>query len=211
MLLYYITDGKQFPGSESQRREILLKKIAEAAHAAVDYVQLREKGLPARELESLARDAAQVIRESNSETRLLINSRSDVAMAVGANGVHLTSGDISPADVRKVWREANASKPLIAVSCHSEPDVIAAKNAAADFVVFGPVFEKGGTEGMPAKGIEQLRQACRHGILVFALGGVTTANAHLCVEAGASGIAGIRLFQEDDLAVVVRKLRVLQQ
>jgi thiamine-phosphate pyrophosphorylase len=210
LLLYYITDRTQFPGSESQRRESLLKKIAEAAQAGVDYVQLREKDLAARELESLALDAAHVIRESNSKTRLLINSRTDVALAAGADGVHLTSRDISPADVRKVWREANASEPLIAVSCHSEADVIAAKNAAADFVVLGPVFEKSGTEGMPVNGIEQLRQACRHGIPVFALGGVTTANAHLCVEAGASGLAAIRLFQEDDVAAVVRKLRVLQ-
>jgi thiamine-phosphate pyrophosphorylase len=210
LLLYYITDGSQLPGPESQRRESLLKKIAAAAQAGVDYVQLREKDLAARELESLALDAAHVIRESNSKTRLLINSRTDVALAAGADGVHLTSRDISPADVRKVWREANASEPLIAASCHSEADVIAAKNAAADFVVLGPVFEKSGTEGMPVNGIEQLRQACRHGIPVFALGGVTTANAHLCVEAGASGLAAIRLFQEDDVAAVVRKLRVLQ-
>jgi thiamine-phosphate pyrophosphorylase len=210
LLLYYITDRTQLSGSESQRRETLLKNIAAAAQAGVDYVQLREKDLPARELESLAREAAQVLSESNSETRLLINSRTDVALAAGANGVHLTSHDISPAEVRKVWREANASEPLIAVSCHSETDVIAANNAAADFVVFGPVFEKSGTEGMPAKGIEQLRQACRHGIPVFALGGVTTANAHLCVESEASGIAGIRLFQENDIAAVVTELRGLR-
>jgi thiamine-phosphate pyrophosphorylase len=222
LLLYYITDRTQFPGTESQRRERLLKKISEAAVAGVDYLQLREKDLSGRELESLAKEAAQLIRESRSNTGLLINSRTDVALAAEAHGVHLTSNDISPQDVRKIWREAQAHvQPIIAVSCHTEAEVIAAESAFdrvaadvhvrpahADFVVFGPVFEKrGATE---TAGIDQLRQVCRHRIPVLALGGVTTQNAHLCIEAGAKGIAGIRLFQENDVATLVRKLRGLK-
>ena len=78
----------------------------------------------------------------------------------------------------------------------------------ADFVVFGPVFEKHGATEIA--GTDQLRQACRHQIPVLALGGVTMQNAHLCMKAGASGIAGIRLFQENDVATVVTKLRGLK-
>ena len=222
MLLYYITDRTQLSETESQRRKLLLKKIAEAAMAAVDYVQLREKDLSGRALESLAKDAAQLIRESRSSTRLLINSRTDVALAAEAHGVHLTSNDILPADVHRIWREArDPRQPIIAVSCHSEADVIAAESASdrvaanvhvrpgsADFVVFGPVFEKGGAT--ETAGIDQLRQVCRHRIPVLALGGVTRENAHLCIEAGASGIAGIRLFQENDVAALVAKLRGLK-
>lgn len=191
--------------------------------AAVDYVQLREKDLSGRALESLAKDAAQLIRESRSSTRLLINSRTDVALAAEARGVHLPSNDILPADVQRIWREArDPRQPIIAVSCHSEADVIAAESASdrvaadvhvrpgsADFVVFGPVFEKPGATGMPA-GLDHLRQVCRHPIPVLALGGVTAENAHLCIEAGASGIAGTRLFQENNVATVVTKLRSLK-
>lgn len=220
MLLYYITDRTQFPGTESQRRERLLKKIAEAVLARIDYIQLRERDLSGRALESLAKDAAQLIRESRSDTRLLINSRTDIALAAEAHGVHLTSNDISPVDVRKIWREAYApAQSIIAFSCHSESDVIAAESASdrvapyvhvrpADFVVFGPVFEKQGSTR--TDGLAQLRKVCRRRIPVLALGGVTTDNAHLCIEAGASGIAGIRLFQENDIATIVAKLRGLK-
>jgi thiamine-phosphate pyrophosphorylase len=220
LLLYYITDRSQFPGTEPERRDLLLRKIAEAASAGIDYIQLREKDLPARELESLSQQSAHIIRDFRSSTRLLINSRTDVAIAAEAHGVHLTSNDISPADVRKIWREAQAPEPLIAVSCHSEADVIAAEGAsdrvaagvharaaAADFVVFGPVFEK---QGATATGLDQLQKASSHRIPVLGLGGVTTQNAHLCMDAGASGIAGIRLFQENDIAAVVTKLRGLE-
>lgn len=212
MLLYYITDRTQFSGAESERREHLLKKIAEAAHAGVDYVQLREKDLPARELESLAQEAALVIRESRSKTRLLINSRTDVALAARADGVHLTSNDISPFDVRKIWRAADGpDEPIIVigVSCHNEAEVIEAERAAADFVVFGPVFEKRAAEGPSALGIDQLRKVCQHQIPVIALGGVTPENARSCIAAGASGVAGIRLFQEGELSTTVVKLRKL--
>jgi thiamine-phosphate pyrophosphorylase len=206
LLLYYITDRTHFPGTESQRRESLLKKVSEAAKAGVDYIQLREKDLPARELESLAQQSAQIIN-SRSHTRLLINSRTDIALAIGAHGVHLTANDISPVDVRKIWREAHGfQQPIVAISCHTEAEVIAAQSASADFVVFGPVFEKLGSK-QTAAGLGQLQKVCQHRVPVLALGGVTIENAHLCLQAGASGVAGIRLFQENDLAESVVKLR----
>lgn len=208
LLLYYITDRTQFPGTEDLRRERLLTRVSEAALAGVDYVQLREKDLSGRASESLADEAAQLISHSRSGTRLLINSRTDIALAAKAHGVHLTSNDISPLDVKKIWREARSSDPIIAASCHTEADVIAAKSASADFVVFGPVFEKPGAK--ETTGIDQLRQVCRHKIPVLALGGVTTENAHVCIAAGACGIAGIRLFQENDIATLVTKLRGLK-
>jgi thiamine-phosphate pyrophosphorylase len=218
LLLYYITDRMQFRGSEPDRRDLLLRKITEATSAGVDYIQLREKDLAVRELESLAQQSAQIIRDSRSSTRLLINSRTDIALVTNAHGVHLTSNDISPADAREIWCEVQPSEPIIAVSCHTEADVIAAernrvaasvhaRSASANFVVFGPVFEK---QGSSAAGLDQLDKVCRHEIPVLALGGITTENAHLCMEAGASGIAGIRLFQENDIAAVVTKLRGLK-
>jgi thiamine-phosphate pyrophosphorylase len=221
-LLYYITDRKAFPVDERSRRRHLLDKIAEAANAGVDYVQLREKDLPTRDLESLSNDAMRVIREAGKlatahrplTTALLINSRTDVALAVKAAGVHLRSNDISPPEVRVAWcgagapaRELSPQNPLIAVSCHSPAEVMQAAANQATLAVFAPVFEKKHSPASNPAGLEVLRQACRANIPVLALGGVTLQNAHSCLEAGAAGIAAIRLFQENDIATVVRELR----
>jgi thiamine-phosphate pyrophosphorylase len=212
LLFYYITDRAQFRGSEPERREQLLKKVAEAALAGIDFVQLREKDLSSHELETLARDAMARIRGSHSRTRLIINSRTDVALAAGADGVHLRSADlrsddISPMDVRKIWREGGgASDPVIAVSCHSDSEIETAEEAGADFVVFGPIFGKKDESAAKALGLDILHQACQHKIPVFALGGISLENAGLCLEAGAKGIAGIRLFQENNIGEIVAKL-----
>jgi len=208
LLLYYITDRTQFPGGERERRERVLAKITEAARCGVDYIQLREKDLPSRDLELLAREAMERIRTAGSKTALLINSRSDLALAVGANGVHLSSKDISPNEVREIWRTAKgAAEPVVAVSCHAAAEVMAAEKASADFVVFGPVFGKNDIPETRATGLDLLRSVCRSKIPVFALGGVTAENAALCVDAGAKGVAGVRLFQGNDVATVVEKLR----
>jgi thiamine-phosphate pyrophosphorylase len=206
VLLYYITDRTQFPGTEAERRERLLEKIAQVASCGIDFVQLREKDLPARELEYLARAAREKIRSSG--TRLLINSRTDVALATSADGVHLRSKDLSPAEVRGIWRLAGRNTdPIIAVSCHTEAEVASAKENGADFVVFGPVFEKKESSQVRANGLEQLRVACSHGIPILALGGVTLGNARECVDAGAAGVAGVRLFQEGEVVNAVKNLR----
>ena len=215
-LLYYITDRSQFPGGEPQRRRALLAKIAEAALCGVDHIQLREKGLSTRELEELAGEAIRLIREERAandqrtSTCLLINSRTDVALAVGADGVHLRSDDISASEVRNVWKQAERSgAPVVGVSCHSSEEVHHAASEGADFVVFGPVFEKNKIKGSAPTGVEALRHACREKIPVLGLGGVTLENAKACMEAGAAGIAGIRLFQEGKIGRVVEILRGL--
>jgi thiamine-phosphate pyrophosphorylase len=230
MLLYYITDRRQFPGSAAEQRAALLRKISEAARCGVDYIQLREKDLSARDLLALAQEGRERIREAVAAplaardaglgTRLLINSRLDVALACGADGVHLRSDDISVADARAVWMKAAAARDselgthdcLVACSCHTAGEVCRAQADGADFVVFAPVFEKGGQRGV---GLEALRAACRASseastavnTPVLALGGVTLENARACLEAGAAGIAGIRLFQDNDVAEAVRRLR----
>jgi thiamine-phosphate pyrophosphorylase len=231
-LLYYITDrfrlsaaqfsGAQFAGDERACLRALLNKIAEAARAGVDYIQLREKDLRTRELEQLACEAVNLvrgIRAENPELKLclLINSRTDVALAVGADGVHLRSDDLSVSDVRLVVERTDRSRQiagaatgttrfLVGVSCHGAADVARAESDGADFVVFAPVFEKRhATEAVP-QGLAALREACRASIPVLALGGVTLENASACLEAGAAGIAGIRLFQENKISDVVDAL-----
>jgi thiamine-phosphate pyrophosphorylase len=226
-LLYYITDRTAFFGDERARRRSLLEKIAEAATHSVDYIQLREKDLSARELERLAREAMDIVlqirmKNQNLKTALLINSRADVAVAVGADGVHLRASDLSPDEVRWAWRgkcgartipggsevrEISPKDPLIAVSCHTLQDVARAEATHASFAVFAPVFEKKDTPGTTPSGLKALRGACRAKIPVFALGGVRLENAKSCLEAGAAGIAGIRLFQKNNISSLVRGLR----
>ncbi len=216
MLLFYITDRTQFPGDENARQRALVAKIAEATRCGVELIQLREKDLCTRELEALTRAAVRVVRENlptrtekgGPRTRLLINSRSDVALACGADGVHLRSDDITPPEVRKIWERAEHPEGvLISVSCHSAADVARASSAGADYAVFAPVFGKKDVPQTIPAGLDGLRETCRQKIPVFALGGITLGNAGACVDTGAAGIAAIRLFQENDVAEVVRRLK----
>jgi thiamine-phosphate pyrophosphorylase len=213
LLSYYITDRSAFAGGEHERRRQLLDKIAEAARQGVDFIQLREKDLCGRDLELLAHDAKRIIAEnSNSASRtiLLINSRTDIALASGAGGVHLRGNDVSVGDVRAVWRAAgreSVAEPVIPVSCHSAAEVNRAAGDEASFVALAPVFEKNDIPGSKAAGLECLQLACRASIPVFALGGVNVENAESCRRAGAAGIAGIRLFQENDIGAVMRTLQ----
>ncbi len=179
----------------------------------MDHIQLREKDLSARELESLAIRAAAEVRKSNSTTKLLINSRVDVAIAAGADGIHLRSrGDLAPSDARVIFAKCGMNRATIAASCHSLNEVALAESHGADFAVFAPVFEKNGGGGV---GVEVLRRIAQREIAassrmpVLALGGVTLENAAACIEAGAAGIAGIRLFQSGEIGKTIAALRKL--
>ena len=218
MLLYYITDRSAFDGSEADRRIALLRRIAEAAGAGVDYIQLREKDLPARELEFLAHEAVRAVRDNSQTTRLLINSRTDIALACGADGVHLPGDDLPASEVRTLWMKSSDKPPVIGVSAHSVADVRLAESHGASFAVLAPIFEKVQTEA-EGIGVGLLREACSgltsalgangDRFSVLALGGVNVENTEACLAAGASGVAGIRLFQTGLLGDTVRRLRGL--
>ena len=224
--LYYITDRTQFPGDRAEQEHRLLEKIAECAAAGIEMVQLREKDLEARALEELAHKAMAALGGA-SRTRLLINSRTDIALACGAHGVHLPAHDLRASEVRAIFFQATAFQatavapgsanvqsgraPVIGVSAHSVAEVASAEAHGADFAVFAPVFEKEGTTNR--EGLEQLRLICHRAEMaqppmpVLALGGIALENAQRCLEAGAAGIAAIRLFQQNDVQTVVKKLR----
>jgi thiamine-phosphate pyrophosphorylase len=219
LLLYYITDRHLFPGDAAAQERQLLAKLGECAASGVDLIQLREKDLSTRALQELAGKAVAAL--GDSATRLLINSRTDVALACGAHGVHLPANDLAASEVRAVitrtaltrttLAQAGAGMPVIGVSAHSLLEVASAEAHGADFAVFAPVFEKGGA--VNSEGLEQLRQICHRTesaqppMPVLALGGITLENARQCVEAGAAGIAAIRLFQQNDVRAVVKTLR----
>ena len=183
MIRYYITD------SRTLANESLLDAIARNLAAGIEWIQIREKDLSARALFELV-DAALKLPNPHG-SKILVNTRADVALAAGAAGVHLPSGS-PPA---RFWRHPGF---LAGVSCHSVDDVRQAEIEGADYVVFGPVFppRSKATHAEP-RGLEDLRRAAAAvKIPVLALGGVTRENADACVSSGAAGIAGITIFQE---------------
>jgi thiamine-phosphate pyrophosphorylase len=202
MLRCAITSRVLYPGDERQQQAALLRQARRWIADGIDLIQLREKDLPATDIAALAREILQAIAVAASPTRLLLNSRPDIAIATAAHGVHLTAapGELTPAQVRSLYALANSPAPIITISCHTLEDVRRARVNQADAILFAPVFEKiiAGKTITPGQGIDRLRAACLAAspIPVYALGGVTFENAAACLEAGAAGIAGIRLFHQ---------------
>jgi|SRR6185312_10014549 len=186
MLRYYITDRRSAGGTAA-----LLLWIERALRAGVEMIQIREKDLPARELFALTRQVLELA--APFQTRVLVNSRTDIALAAGAHGAHLPGGSIAP----KILRTILPPGFLIGISAHSSAGIHAAEREDADFAVLSPVFPpRSKVSFQTPLGLDGLREAVRvTTIPVFALGGVTQENAPLCIGAGAAGIAGISIFQ----------------
>ncbi len=191
--------------SEDSAQAALLAALARPAAANLDWIQIREKDLPAKSLAALVRSA---LRLARSGQRILLNDRLDVALATGAHGVHLGESSLPPAEVTRWLRSSSApSDFLVGVSCHSLESARAAAEAGASYIFFGPAFATPSKAAFgPPQGLARLADICRSvRIPVLAIGGITADNAAACLSAGASGIAAIRLFQ--DLAAPLETLR----
>jgi thiamine-phosphate pyrophosphorylase len=188
MVRCYITDRSLLPGAPGDRIATLLDCVGRAARQGATLIQLREKDLPARELFALAQAAQARLAETGG--KLLINDRLDIALAVGAAGVHLPAAGLPVAAVR----HAAPAGFLITRSCHSPAEAAAAARDGADFCLLAPIFPTPSKPGAVPLGIEALRAAAAHA-RVLALGGVTEENIAACLAAGAAGMAGIRYFQ----------------
>ena len=186
MLRCYITDRKLLGSQEG-----LLDAIARNLAAGVDWIQIREKDLSARELFELVRRVLEL--PNPAKAKILVNTRVDVALAAGAQGAHLPSGSPSP----EAWRPIAPAGFLVGVSCHTLDQLRSAELEGADYCVFGPVFApRSKSSELPPRGLEGLAAAARAvRIPVLALGGITAENAQTCIEAGAAGVAAISLFQ----------------
>jgi len=213
MLRYAITDRALSPEHTAAtgpgRFAGLVEQAARLAADGVDFLQVREKDLEAGELIGVARRIINTIgtmpgwkpQDPRPHLRVLINGRPDVALAAGADGVHLPSGaeQLTIGQVRTLFTPHRAAPVIVSVACHTLEEVAAAAAGGADLILFSPVFGKSMPAGdrIAGIGLERLAEACRvaGGTPVLALGGVTAANAQSCIDAGAEGIAGIRLFQ----------------
>lgn len=206
--LCYVTDRKGLEVSPENQCEALVGRMEIAARAGVDWIQLREKDLSGRALAELLREA---LRRVPAGCRIVLNDRLDVACALGAGGVHLGRESLSVEDARRLARGRGATQDfLVGASTHSLAAALSAEKAGADYLVFGPVYATPSkAQYGPPQGIERLREVCHAVSLpVLAIGGITVENARACLEAGAAGIAAIRLFEEaSDLPAVVDALR----
>ncbi|MET0151152.1 MAG: thiamine phosphate synthase [Candidatus Binatia bacterium] len=165
-----------------------LRDVVRAALAGgARLVQLREKDLDGGNLLALAEPLVADCHEVGAQ--LLVNDRVDVALAAGADGVVLPA-DSFPTEVARQLLGSGAS---IGRSTHASAEVERAAREGCDFALFGPVHATPAKAAFgPPQGLEQLREASTRGVAVFAIGGITAANARQAIEAGAHGVAVVR-------------------
>lgn len=210
-IVCYVTDRKSLGSSAPV--ESVLEKIRAAARAGVDWIQIREKDLPPRELLALVREAVAIVQSSAGKVSVIVNDRLDVALAAGAAGAHLGRESVPTRELVRWCRAGNAPAGFrIGVSCHSIEETCEAESAGADYALFGPIYDTPSKKSYGApQGIVPLKEVCTavH-IPVIAIGGVNEKNTAECIRAGAAGIAAIRMFQEAEstqaLAGVVARL-----
>jgi thiamine-phosphate pyrophosphorylase len=200
MLRCAVTDGTASHHVNAAQIDRLQNRVRRWAADGIELIQIRERNLDAGALLTLTETALHTLREMQSTAKLLVNTRADVAIAARAHGVHLTShpDELTPQQVRELFTHAGLTAPIVSVSCHTPTDIAHARHNAADFILFGPVFEKriNGELVTEGAGLEALSFACAiaQQIPVLALGGITPQNSAVCLASGAIGIAGIRTF-----------------
>ena len=184
MIRCCITDRTKLPPGVR-----LIDVIAHNMAQGVEWIQIREKDLSARDLYALVYDVLHLPNPHG--TKVIVNTRADVAMAAGAHGVHLTSTAPAPRSLRP------SAGFLVGVSCHDVEEVRRAEAEGADYALFGPVFAPlSKTSDLAPRGLDQLALAAAAvRIPVLALGGISWENAQACLGHGAAGVAGISLFQ----------------
>lgn len=193
-VVHLVTDRRLVPDLAA-RAQAALAGIAPGRVA----IQLREKDLGGRALLALARALVVVCRARGQ--LLLVNDRLDVALAAGADGVHLPSAGIPAAEARRLLGPA----ALVGVSCHSAADVTRARDGGASYATFGPIHDTPSKRPYgPPVGLAALRSAAALGLPLVALGGMDAARTPEALAAGAAGVAVLRawLVGEDPAAVV---------
>lgn len=170
----------------------LVEKVALAVEGGVNMVQLREKDLPGGRLLKLALE----IRETVSDRALLIiNERVDVALACGADGVHLGEEALSPSAARHIVGE----DLLIGRSVHDMERAIKAQGQGSDYLIAGTVFATGSHPGFKPSGVSVMKEmASAVRIPYLGIAGINASNAAEVIDAGASGVAVISAILASD-------------
>lgn len=185
-LIYLITDGETTEENFPQKSAETLSLIETAVRVKIPLIQIREKNLSARKVFLLASEAVKLAK--NSDTKILVNDRADIALAAEADGAHLPAQSLSAATIRRAFPRSF----IVGVSAHTLEAAEEAKRQGANFATFSPIFASP-NKGEP-KGLDELRKVCEKlkSFPVIALGGVDDSNYKSVLEAGASGFAAIR-------------------
>jgi thiamine-phosphate pyrophosphorylase len=198
-LIYLITKGEATAKNFSEKSAEILRLVEAAVRAEISLIQIREKQLPARLVFELTEKAALLTR--NSQTKLLVNDRPDIAFLAGADGVHLTSLSLAAETIRQSFPKDF----IVGVSTHTFAEAESAKLQGADFITFSPIFNSP-NKGEP-QGLNKLKELCRklESFPVIALGGIDEANYQSVLAAGASGFAAIRFLNKTENLTKVKR------
>lgn len=200
MELYIVTDRKASRGRDH------MSMVRAALDGGADVIQLRDKDLSGRDLYALAREMASLVHASRA--RFIVNDRLDIALAAGADGVHLGQYDLPVAAARSL------SPPsfIIGASVGSVEEALAAERDGADYIALSPVFSTPTKDDAgPGHGLEVLREIkAAVKLPVIAIGGVNAGNVTEVVAAGADGVAVISaVLGADDVEAAARSMREL--
>ncbi|HVS40812.1 MAG TPA: thiamine phosphate synthase [Candidatus Dormibacteraeota bacterium] len=179
--LYVITAADDPP-------ERVLATVRAARDAGAEVVQLRRKGEDARLTLRLAERCRELL-PAGGGTLLVVNDRVDIAMAAGADGVHLGQDDLPLAAARRLWPGG-----LVGRSTHSLGQALAAQAEGADYIGVGPVWATPTKPGRPAVGLELVRAVAAAQLRIpwVAIGGVDAGNIGAVLAAGARAVAAVR-------------------
>lgn len=191
-VLCLITKGSAQPATYLQDKADIIGMLKRAVAAGVSIIQIREKRLTSKQVFEIVTEAAAIT--AGSRTRLLVNDRTDIALAARADGVHLRSDSVETRVVRKSVPKGF----MIGVSAHDMLALERARDEGADFATFGPIFDTPGKSAPISP--EELQRACRllAPFPILALGGIDGSNAAFVLSAGAAGFAAIRFLNSDE-------------
>ena len=182
------------------------EQVARLCEGGATLVQVREKRLPPREFYREAEEALKVARSFGA--RLVVNDRADIALALGADGVHLGQDDMPPAAARALLGE----RAVVGFSTHGPGQAVAAAGLPVDYVAIGPVFATSSKEKPdPTVGLEGVRRvrAAVGAVSLVAIGGITAETARAVLEAGADSVAviGALVANPADPSEITRRTR----
>jgi thiamine-phosphate pyrophosphorylase len=197
--IYPITDRRLTGLSHAEQ-------VARLCEGGARLIQLREKHLAPREFYLEAESALRVARAYGA--RLVVNDRADIALALGADGLHLGQDDLRPDAARRVLGD----DAIVGFSTHNAEQATEAARLPVSYVAIGPVFKTASKENPdPVVGLDTLRRvrSLTQGIPLVAIGGITHANARAVLGAGADSLAVIGAVLSEDPADITRRVRDL--
>lgn len=196
--LYFVADANYAVGRD------LVSLVKEAVRGGVTMVQIRAKGLETREFLELATRMASALKRRS--VPLIINDRVDIALACGADGVHLGQDDMQPDAARKLL----GGVKIIGVSANTLKEAREAERLGADYVGLGPIYATTTKDtDLPVLGPEGIRRMREKiGIPIVAIGGINAGNAAAVMKAGAAGVAVVSaILGAPDVRLAAAKLK----